>query len=295
MAAQDCQRRIPDHSRQGQLRTDRHNVLHSAPIGVFDSGVGGLSVLRALQQALPLERFVYVADSGNAPYGDRDDTHALLRSQAIASYLTQAHEIKILVVACNTATAAAIHTLRQSYPALPLVGIEPALKPALAHTQTGLVAVLATRATLNSEKFQHLQSHLGGSARLVLQPCDGLASAIERNDQTAVAQLCRTYLGSLGPLGTQAGQIDSLVLGCTHYPFVTEQLAALAGPQVQMYECGEPVARQTRRLLEHAGLLAATAPADPALLFHTSGSAAQLESAVARWLGLAVQASPLPA
>ena len=283
-----------------------------APIGVFDSGVGGLSVLRALQAELPYERFVYVADSGYAPYGERDEAHVLQRAQTIARYLTQHQRIKLLVVACNTATAAAIHTLRLAYPALPVVGIEPALKPAAASTTTGLVAVLATRSTLNSYKFHHLQRHLPGSAHLVVQPCDGLATAIERNDQAAIAQLCTNYLGGLGRFGGASGAIDSLVLGCTHYPFIADLLRARTGPDVRLFEAGAPVARHTRRLLESTQTLArgsnANTPAGagegegenaiaiaPAPQLYTTGAPAALEAAVLRWLGLTLQAHALPA
>ena len=266
----------------------------AAPIGVFDSGVGGLSVLRALQAELPAEQFVYVADSGHAPYGERDDTHVLQRSRVIADFLTQQHQIKILVVACNTATAAAIHTLRQVHATLPVVGIEPALKPAMAHSRTGLVAVLATRGTLNSEKFHHLQNQLDGATRLILQPCDGLADAIERSDSAAIADLCRAHMARLGPFGAQHGAIDSLVLGCTHYPFVAEQLTALAGPDVAFFEGGAPVARQTRRVLERLDALAGNAP-QPPTRFYTSGEPAALESAVLRWLGQHITAQPMSA
>ena len=125
----------------------------SSPIGVFDSGVGGLSVLRALLAAMPHERFVYLADSANAPYGERGDAFVAARTHAITDYLCQQHHIKALVVACNTATAAAIHEVRSSHPELPLVGLEPALKPALSVTKTGHVGVIGSRGTLPSTKF----------------------------------------------------------------------------------------------------------------------------------------------
>ena len=278
----------------------------SAPIGVFDSGVGGLSVLRALQAELPDERFIYVADSGHAPYGDRDDTHVLARSHRIAEFLTAQHQIKLLVVACNTATAAAIRTLRERHPQLPLVGIEPAIKPAASHSQTRLIAVLATRATLNSEKFQVLQSQISRDARIILQPCDGLAHAIERNDHAAIESLCATYMGQLGPFGTDAESIDSVVLGCTHYPFVLPTLALISGPQVQYFDAGTPVARHTRTLLERFGLQAPTTahtahtantpiPAQTTAVYYTSGAPVELNAAVQRWLGQNADASPLAA
>jgi len=260
-------------------------------------------VLRALQVELPHERFVYVADSGYAPYGERDEAHVLQRSQTIARYLTQQHRIKLLVVACNTATAAAIHTLRLAYPSLPVVGIEPALKPAVASTRTGLVAVLSTRSTLNSHKFHHLQRHLPGTAHLVVQPCDGLALAIERHDRDTTARLCDSYLGALGRFGSDPGAIDSLVLGCTHYPFIADLLRAHVGPDVGLFDAGTPVARHTRRLLENAQALAppgnATEPAtepvaDVTPQLYTTGAPAALEAAVLRWLRLTLQAHTVP-
>lgn len=259
----------------------------NAPIGVFDSGVGGLSVLQALQAEMPAERFVYVADSGHAPYGERDDTHVLQRSHRIAAFLIAQHHIKSLVVACNTATAAAIQTLRDRHQGLPLVGIEPALKPAIATTQTGLIAVLATRGTLNSEKFKALQNQLRPSARLILQPCDGLANAIECNDGPRIDTLISIYLGQLGPLGCGPGHIDSLVLGCTHYPFVLPRLRAISGPDVRYFDGGLPVARRTRHLLTEASLLtpAPCASQPDRVAFYTTGVADELAKAVDRWMG----------
>lgn len=259
------------------------------PIGVFDSGVGGLSVLRALRAELPHEQFVYIADSGHAPYGERDDAHVIARSHAITHYLHTQHHIKALVVACNTATAAAIRLLRQDHPALPIVGIEPALKPAATQSQTKTVGVMATRGTLNSEKFRTLLASLHGQATFVLQPCDGLADAIERADASKTIAACAQYTSAMGRFGTQAGEIDTLVLGCTHYPFVADILRTTTGPSVTFLEGGAQVARQTRRLLdERAGLRLPTptpAPA-PAVRFCTTGHASALQSAVQRWLGL---------
>jgi glutamate racemase len=258
------------------------------PIGVFDSGVGGLSVLRALQAELPLERFVYVADNGHAPYGERNDAHVLKRSHAIADYLINSHDIKALVVACNTATAAAIHTLRGAYPDLPIVGIEPALKPAAALSKTGLIGVMATRGTLNSEKFRKLLESLRGTATFVLQPCDGLANAIERFDAVRIQALCDQYTQTMGNFGNAAEEMDCLVLGCTHYAFVAAELAGRVGNQIALLEGGTPVARQTRRLLDQCQpsalnqspvSLTTNAP-----IFYSTGNVSLLESALQRWL-----------
>ncbi|UJB67135.1 glutamate racemase [Acidovorax sp. YS12] len=268
----------------------------SSPIGVFDSGVGGLSVLQALRAELPQERFVYLADNGHAPYGERGDAFVAARTQAITSHLRDIHGIKALVVACNTATAAAIDQVRASHPGLPLVGVEPALKPAVAATRTGRAGVIGTRGTLSSARFARLQASLPGHVHWVVQPCDGLAYAIERaalggdsSDAGAEVQaLCARYLQAMGPFGGDASCIDTLVLGCTHYVFAQEVLRPLAGPGVQLIETGQPVARQTRRLLQGAGLLASHAPlaSDAALRLLTTGDLDLLRAAAARWLQL---------
>jgi glutamate racemase len=267
------------------------------PIGVFDSGVGGLSVLQALRTELPDEHFVYVADSGHAPYGERDDAHVITRSHAIAGHLVQQHHIKALVVACNTATAAAIQGLRQTYPELPIIGIEPALKPAAARSQTHVIGVMATRGTLNSEKFRNLLESVHGQATFILQPCDGLADAIEHANAMKIGAACAHYTGAMGRFGVNPGEIDTLVLGCTHYPFVENTLRALVGEQVAFLEGGAPVARQTRRLLTARGQLVDTnaLPAETGNLpdFYTTGAADALRTALQRWLHLDVQVQPL--
>lgn len=273
--------------------TDHRNA---DAIGVFDSGVGGLSVLGALRAELPLEKFVYVADSGHAPYGERDDTHVIARSHAIARYLVEHHHIKALVVACNTATAAAIKLLRQDFAGLPVVGIEPALKPAALSSKTGVIGVLATRGTLNSEKFRALLASLHGKARFVLQPCDGLADAIERGDTTKTIATCAASTGAMGPFGQEPGAMDTLVLGCTHYPFATDTLRALVGEHVAFLEGGAPVARQTRRLLAERGWLAQASthhsPVAPPV-FGTTGDANNMRLAVQRWLHVDTQVQTL--
>ena len=263
----------------------------SDPIGVFDSSVGGLSVLRALHAELPLERFVYVGDSGYAPYGERDDEHVLQRSHAIADYLVAKHHIKALVVACNTATASAIRELRAAYPELPIVGIEPALKPAALQSKTRVVGVMATRGTLRSEKFGALLQDLSHDCKFVLQACDGLADAIEHADNPKITELCRQYTAALGEFGQAPGQIDTLVLGCTHYPFVVDTLKrvpSLAGNDVAMLDAGKPVALQTRRMLAQVNLLTSEPPKakqrDCTTVYLTTGQPELLKLAVGQWL-----------
>ena len=240
---------------QATAPTQADAAAASAPIGVFDSGIGGLSILRALRAQLPHEDFVYFADTGHAPYGERAEAFVAERSMAVSRELIERRAVKLMVVACNTATAAAVATLRAAWPGLPIVGVEPALKPAALATRTGRVGVLATRGTLESSKFRQLHASLEAQARFVLQPCDGLAAAIEARDEARIDTLCARYVGALGELGTRPGQIDTLVLGCTHYALVMPQFVRLAGPQVRLLETGEPVARQCRRLLSESSLL----------------------------------------
>jgi len=267
------------------------------PIGVFDSGIGGLSVLQALRQQLPHERFVYLADSGHAPYGDANTAAdcALVqqRARAIAAWLRARHNIKALVIACNTATAAAADMLRACMPDLPIVGVEPALKPAARLTRTGHVGVLATRATLGSTRFARLLQQQGSGVQFHLQACDGLARAIERGgaaQQRAdpdAGTLCVRYARALGPFGTHNGAIDTLVLGCTHYAFMQPALRASLGPVLHLLETGAPVARHTQALLRKNGLLAdgaEDATAQASMRFFTTAAPDALRCAVQHWL-----------
>lgn len=253
-----------------------------APIGVFDSGVGGLSVLRALRAQLPAEDFVYLADAGFAPYGERGDDYVIERTRVVVDRLLREHQVKALVIACNTATAAAVHLVRAQYPGLPLVGVEPALKPAAALSKTRRVGVIGTRGTLASAKVRALHESLKDQVDFVFVPCDGLADAIQNDDAGQITQLSARYMQALGSFGSEEGQIDTLVLGCTHYPFAQHYLEAHAGENVKMIETGEPVARQTRRLLEAAGLLKGEGEGSVTLL--TTGSQQALEAAARRWL-----------
>lgn len=280
------------------------------PIGVFDSGVGGLSVLRALRDVLPAEHFVYLADSAHAPYGEKPDSVIRQRSHAITDALLQHHGIKALVVACNTATAVAIDDLRRTHPQLPIVGVEPALKPAPALSRTGRVGVMATRGTVESARFHRLLHSLQGEANFVVRACDGLALAIENTTHAESPQACaqaqaeveallRIHTAAMGPFGDSPGAIDTLVLGCTHYVFAQDALHALLGPQVSLVDTSQAVARQTRRLLDAAGLRR-SGPALSSLThdavrieLRASGDLHGLQAAAARWLGLPAHACPV--
>jgi glutamate racemase len=253
------------------------------PIGVFDSGVGGLSVLQALRAELPGEDIVYLADNAHAPYGERAEAFVVQRALAMAKQLCSQHGVKALVVACNTATAAAIHALRAGHPSLPIVGVEPALKPAARSSQTRRIGVMATRRTLDSTKFQILLDSLACEAEFVLQACDGLAHAVETGDEPQTLALCRQHTAAMGRFGSGPGEIDTVVLGCTHYPFAREHLQHLLGPGVQLIDTGEAVARQTRALLQ-AGNRLSVGDKRGVLTLLATGDATRLRDAAGRWL-----------
>lgn len=278
----------------------------SAPIGVFDSGVGGLSVLRHIHALLPDESLLYFADTAFAPYGDKSEAAVAARSLAIGAFLVE-RGAKALVVACNTATVAAIARLRQAYPLLPIVGVEPGLKPAAAASRNGVVAVLATDGTLAGAKFQllHQQLSQASQARFLLKGCTGLADQIESGqlDSPDTAAMLRHFILPLLAQGA-----DTLVLGCTHYPLVRPAIEAVlreaGAADVVLVDTGDAVARQLARLLAAAQMLAPVKP--PAAAAHassvhgfTSASAAKLAAAFATLLGLevaveAVTLAPLP-
>lgn len=255
------------------------------PIGVFDSGVGGLSILNALRQQMPAERFLYFADSAHAPYGERSADYVLERSRRITQMLLHDCHVKALVVACNTATAVAIESLRQDYPELILIGVEPALKPAIRLSQTGQIAVLGTTATVSSPRFRQLHQSLLHQAQFHVVACSGLADAIEQDDGRRIEALCQRYLGTL-PFGHASGHIDTIVLGCTHYPFARAAMQRVIGADIHYVETGLPVALHTRRRLEQAQLLhpGTPAPAHPLLELHSSGDALALQEMARRHL-----------
>jgi glutamate racemase len=208
--------------------------------------------------------------------------------------LLQRHQIKALVVACNTATALAIHELREAYPDLPVFGVEPAIKPAALQSQTHRVGVMATAGTLGSAKFQELQRSLQDQAEFVLQACDGLADAIEQQWQTpddhTVRSLCETYLHAMGEFGAASRQIDTLVLGCTHYPFAKPVIQRIVGPDVRLIDNGQPVARRVAQVLHDKGLLVTDA-LEPKLHLLATGETRNLQSAAAAWLKLSAPVS----
>ncbi len=219
-------------------------------IAVFDSGVGGISVLRHLVKALPQERFLYFGDSANAPYGSRSKAEIRELTMAAAEELVS-RGIKALVVACNTATAAAISDLRKAYPDLIIVGIEPAMKVAAEHFPGGTVGVMATEATLRLEKFSHLITAVCRGVQVVKLPAPGLVELIEQGK--GESEEARALLRPL--LSPWAGKLDALVLGCTHYPFAAKTILDLVGRHTQLLDGGEGTARRTRQLLQEKNLL----------------------------------------
>jgi glutamate racemase len=220
------------------------------PIGVFDSGVGGLSVLREIRRALPEEDLIYVADSKYAPYGEQSEATIEQRSIAIAEFLV-GESAKAIVVACNTATGVAIDALRSRF-AVPVVGIEPAVKPATLKTKSGVIAVLATKQTLASAKFSRLVAAYGAEVQVISQPCPGLVEQIEQGDLSS--RTTRTLVKAcVAPLLAKGA--DTLVLGCTHYPFLTPVIRDIAGPSVAILDPSVAVASELRRRLQTGGLL----------------------------------------
>jgi glutamate racemase len=264
-------------------------------IGVFDSGLGGLSVLRALRQHLPTAHLLYVADSAHAPYGERDDAFIGQRALHITDFLLKQQALAI-VVACNTATAAAVHTLRQHLPNLPIIGVEPGVKPAVALSATKRVGVLATPSTLASAKFKRLIDLHGQSAQLVLQPCPGLAKEIESGllDTPRLRELVATFAEPL-----HQAHVDTVVLGCTHYPFVAPLFQQALGPQVQIIDTAEAVARQTARVCGNwpvspiGSTLDTTFDASDLTHLWSSGNPAHLSTVASNWLGLRTKAQAL--
>lgn len=239
------------------------------PIGIFDSGLGGLTVLTEMQTLLPHEDLVYVADSAYAPYGNKDSETIVKRSLYIANSLQKMHEIKGLVVACNTATAAAIHILRDKLD-IPVIGMEPAIKPAVHSTQTGMIGILATENTLKSDKFSNLLDKHQHQARMITQPCAGLVEAIEQGALQSVKTKA-LLLSYISPLLDEG--VDTLVLGCTHYPWLLPMIREVVGEGVRVISTGKAVAKQVNMQLMNA-LNGQDKQGE--LLFYTTGNKTQV-------------------
>lgn len=271
-------------------------VAAEAPIGIFDSGVGALSVLRHIQARLPSEHLLCFADSGYAPYGGKSDAEIIERTLAIAAFLST-RNIKAIVVACNTATAAAIEALRQHYPQLIIVGVEPGLKPAAVFSKSGKAGVLATASTLASSRFIALRDQISSSTGVTFltQACVGLVEQIEKGelDSAETIAMLERYVTPL-----LQGGADTLALGCTHYPFVQPAIETIAQREstvpVTIIDTGEAVSRQLERLLQQRGLQRFENAAGSLQAF-TTGSRSALVQAFAKLLNQHPNVTEMPA
>ncbi|WP_027612231.1 glutamate racemase [Pseudomonas sp. URIL14HWK12:I6] len=226
--------------------------MREAPIAVFDSGVGGLSVLAEIQRLLPHESLLYFADCGHIPYGEKTPEFIRQRCNVMAGFFRE-QGAKALVIACNTATVAAVADLRRDFPEWPIVGMEPAVKPAAAATRSGVVGVLATTGTLQSAKFAALLDRFAADVRVITQPCPGLVELIESGDLHS-AELRTLLQHYVDPL--LANGCDTIILGCTHYPFLKPMLKTMTPDSISLIDTGAAVARQLQRLLAERDLLA---------------------------------------
>jgi glutamate racemase len=266
---------------------DGANQDHPKPIGIFDSGVGGLSVLHAIRRSHPEEAVLYFADQAHVPYGPRPLVEVRRFSQEITHYLLSLGA-KLIVVACNTASAAALDYLRQTFPGTPFVGMEPAVKPAAERTQTGRVGVLATPATFQGELYASVVERFASGVQVLQDTCPGLVEQIEAGKLSGIET--RAILEkALHPMLEQ--DIDTVVLGCTHYPFVIPLIQEIAGSQVRVIDPAPAIARQVGRLLDahqlHAGSVAASMPAP--VHFLTSGDPERLQALLPHLWGESAQ------
>ena len=252
----------------------------SSPIGIFDSGVGGISVLRAIREQMPEENVLYFGDQGHIPYGPRPMQQIRDFSEAITNFLLL-HHAKIVVVACNTASAAALKYLREKFSDVQFVGMEPAVKPAAEHTQTGKVGVLATPATFQGALYASVVERFANGVELFQNTCNGLVQQIEQGD--LAGDETRTILeNALLPMMEK--NIDTVVLGCTHYPFVIPLIQRIVGENVRVIDPAPSVAKQVRRLLEAGGMKSPSSMRGNVTLC-TSGDPASLRSMLPVLLG----------
>ena len=263
-------------------------ISAEGPVGVFDSGMGGLSVLREIRKALPGEDLLYVADSGHAPYGDRSRDFIEGRVGAIVDFFL-GRQVKAIVLACNTATGVAVEGLRARCP-VPVVAIEPAIKPAAGITKSGVVGVLATRQTIASARVSRLVALYGNSIRVLLQPCPGLVEQVERAE-LASAETLALVAGYVTPLLEKSA--DTIVLGCTHYPFLKPLIQAVAGPGVALIDPAAAVARELARRLA-ASHIAACSNRPGTERFWTSGPIDRTQTVMTELWGAGADVRSLP-
>lgn len=258
------------------------------PVAVFDSGVGGLSVLKHVATLLPGERLLYLADQAHVPYGPRPATEVRGFCESVVRFFLQ-QRTKLVIIACNTATAAALNHLRQVFTPLPFVGMEPAVKPGANATRTGKVGVLATAGTFESQRYADLMARYAGDVTLYENPCLGLVEQIEagRLDSPETEALLQSCLQPMLTVG-----VDTIVLGCTHYPFVSQTIRQIVGPQVTLIDPAPAVVRQAARILEQHGLCAADTGPITAQAF-TTGSPTHFAAQVQQLLGVQIPVLPL--
>ena len=254
--------------------------VSNSPIGIFDSGVGGISVLRAIREQMTHESVIYFGDQGHIPYGSRPMEQIRSFSEAITNFLLEKNA-KIIVVACNTASAAALKYLREKFPDVKFVGMEPAVKPAAEHTHTGMVGVLATPATFQGALYASVVERFANGVELLQDTCPGLVQQIEKGKLDG-AETRRILEDALLPMLEK--NIDTVVLGCTHYPFVIPLIQQIVGNKVRVIDPAPAVARQIRRLLEAAEMRSAS-KSKGELKFYTSGDPALLKSILPLLLG----------
>jgi glutamate racemase len=247
--------------------------MNPAPVGIFDSGVGGLSVLREVRRLLPQETLIFLADQAHVPYGPRPLQEVRTFAEAITGYLLS-QGAKLVVVACNAASAAALHYLRARFPGVPFVGMEPAVKPAAEHTQSGVVGVLGTPATFQGELYGSVLERFAKGVTVLQDTCPGLVGQIEAGEIHST-ETRRLLQAALQPMLRQG--IDTVVLGCTHYPFVIPVIEEIAGPGVRVIDPAPAVARQVARVLESEKLNSQEIGAGT-VRYLTTGEAAQLGS-----------------
>jgi glutamate racemase len=248
-------------------------------IGLFDSGVGGLSVLRQVRQLLPSQPLLYLADQAHIPYGGKPTAQITQWSIQVAQFLLE-QGARLIIVACNTATAAALDTLRVSFPDVPFVGMEPAVRPAALSTRSGKVGVLATSGTFDSQRYTRLMHMFAQDITILQDPCQGLVELIEdgQQDEPETLQLLRRLLTPMLTSG-----VDTLVLGCTHYPFVREQVRSIVGDHVTIIDPAPAVARQTERLVKRHAIV--PDPAAPRLQSFSTGEVARFRRQLLGLLG----------
>lgn len=252
----------------------------AAAVGVFDSGVGGLSVLRAIHSLLPSQPLLYFGDQAHVPYGSRSLEEVRAFSEEITRFLLR-RGARLIVVACNTASAAALQFLRQIFPDVPFVGMEPAVKPAAERSQTHRVGVLATPATFQGALYASVVERFASGTTLFQDTCPGLVQEIEAGRLDGV-ETRRILEKALLPM--LENRIDTVVLGCTHYPFVIPLIQEIAGPEVQVIDPAPAVARQTQRLLELNGW-SSRESAIAGIRYFTSGDPHQFSALLLKLLG----------